>query len=157
MTRLVALVGAVALSAVTLISGQPVEPASGTWELSLAKSRFVPASRAPKSQTRSYQVQGNQETARHTGVDAQGNPTLIEFTVSHDGKSHPLKGYADWDSISMERIDANTIEFTQSRDGKVTLRGTRSVSKDGKTMTITAKGTTAKGEPVDDLLVFEKR
>lgn len=157
MSRLLALAGAVALSVATVISGQPVDAASGTWELSLAKSRFVPAGRAPKSQTRTYQVQGNQETARHTGIDAQGNPTLIEFAVSYDGKSHPLKGYADWDSISMKRIDAYTTEFTQSRDGTVSLRGTRAVSKDGKTMTITAKGTTAKGEPVDDLLVFEKR
>ena len=104
MSRSFALIGAVALSAVTLISGQPVDAASGTWELSLAKSRFVPASRAPKSQTRTYQVQANQETARHTGIDAQGNKTLIEFTVSYDGKSYPLKGYPDWDSISMRRI-----------------------------------------------------
>jgi hypothetical protein len=157
MSRLLALTGAVALSAVFVVSGQSVDPASGTWELNLAQSRFVPASQAPRSQTRTYQVQGNQETARHTGIDAQGNSTLIEFTVRYDGKSYPLKGYPDWDSISMKRIDTHTSEFTQSRGGKVTLRGTRAVSKDGKTMTITAKGTTAKGEPVDQLVVFEKR
>jgi hypothetical protein len=156
MARLLALIGAVALSTMTM-SAQGTDPASGTWELNLAKSKFVPANQAPRSQTRTYLVKGDQETARHTGVDAQGKPTLIEFTVSYDGKHHPLKGYADWDSIAMKRIDAYTTEFTQSRGGKVALSGRRVVSKDGKTMTITAKGTTATGEPVDSLLVFEKR
>jgi hypothetical protein len=156
MAQLLVLIAAVALSGVTL-SAQTPDPASGTWELNLAKSKFVPASQTPRSQTRTYQVKGNQETARHTGVDAQGNPTLIEFTVTHDGKEHPLKGYPDWDSISMKRIDTHTTEFTQSRGGKVTLTGRRVVSKDGKTMTITARGTTAKGEPVDTLAVFDKR
>ena len=42
-----------------------------------------------------------QETARHTGVDGQGNPTLIEFTATYDGKDHPLQGYAKRDSIAM--------------------------------------------------------
>lgn len=156
MAKLLALIAAVALSTMTL-SAQAPDPASGTWELNLAKSKYVPASLAPRSQTRTYQVTGDQETARHTGVDAQGNPALIEFTVTHDGKAHPVKGYADWDSISMKRIDTHTTEFMQSRSGKVTLTGRRVVSKDGKTMTITAKGTTAKGEPVDILAVFDKR
>ena len=155
MARLLALIGAVALT--MTISAQGTDPASGTWELNLAKSKFVPASQAPRSQTRTYQVKGDQETARHTGVDAQGKPTLIEFTASYDGKDHPLKGYADWDSISMKRIDAYTTDFTQSRGGKPTLSGRRVVSKDGKTMTITAKGTTAKGEAVDNSIVLEKR
>lgn len=153
---LLPLIGVVALSAMTM-SAQGSEPASGTWELNLAKSRFVPASLAPRSQTRTYQVKGNQETARHTGVDAQGKPTLIEFTAAYDGKDHPLKGYADWDAISMKRIDGFTTEFTQSYRGKVTLSAKRVVSKDGKTMTITGKGTTVKGEPVDLQLVLEKR
>lgn len=156
MVRLLALIGAVAVFGTTT-SAQGTDPASGTWELNLAKSKFVPASLAPRSQTRTYQVKGSQETARHTSVDAQGNKTLIEFTAGYDGKDYPLKGYPDWDSISLKRIDAYTTELTQSRGGKVTLSGKRVVSKDGKTMTVTAKGTTVKGEPVDLEIVLEKR
>ena len=157
MARLIALAGAIALSAMSVLSAAAVEPVSGTWELNLAKSRFVPASQAPRGQTRTYQVNGHQETARHTGIDAQGNPTLIEFTVTYDGKDHPLNGYADWDAISMKRIDAYTSEFTQSRHGKVTLVGKRVVSGDGKTLTITAKGSTAKGEAVDNAIVLDRK
>jgi hypothetical protein len=156
MARLLAFIAAAALSAMT-VSAQGADPVSGTWELNLAKSKFVPASLAPRSQTRTYKVEGNQETARHTGVDAQGNPTLIEFTAAYDGKDYPIKGYADWDSIALKRIDAYNTEFTQSYGGKVTLSAKRVVSQDGKTMTITGQGSSAKGEQVDLLLVLEKR
>ena len=80
---------------------------------------------APRSQTRIYEVKGQQETGRHTGVDAQGNPTLVEYTVT-----------------CSRRIDAYRSEFTQTGAGKASLAGTRVISKDGKTMTVTARGPT---------------
>ena len=155
MTRLFVFAGAAVLCAAAL-AAQAVDPATGTWELNVAKSKFTPARLAPRTQTRTYRVEGNRDTARHTTVDAQGNQTLIEFTATLDGKRAPLKGYADWDSIAMKKIDAYTTEFTQYRDGKATLSGRRVVSKDGKTMTVTATGTAANGEKVDTLAVFDK-
>lgn len=155
MARLLALIGMTALAASTALA-QAAEPATGTWELNLAKSKFVPANMAPRNQTRTYRVEGNQVTAHHTGVDAQGNPTLIEFTAAFDGKAYPLKGYADWDAISLKRIDAHTTELTQYRGGKATLSGKMVVSTDGKTLTVSARGTNAKGEQVDSVMVFDK-
>jgi hypothetical protein len=129
---------------------------AGNWELNLAKSKFMPAAAAPRSQSRMYQVQGQQETGRHTGVDAQGNPTLIEFTVGYDGKDYPYKG-PDFDTLAIKRVEANTTSFTQSRSGKMVLTGTRVVSPDGTTLTITAKGTNAKGQTIDNVMVFDRR
>jgi hypothetical protein len=50
-----------------------------------------------------------------------------------------------------------TVEFTERRAGKVAAAGTRAISRDGKVMTITSKGTDAKGQAVSTVLVFEKR
>jgi hypothetical protein len=155
MTRLLALIAATIVCAAGLVA-QTADPATGTWELNVAKSKYVPARLAPRSQTRTYRVEGNKDTARHTTVDAQGKQGLIEFTATLDGKISPLKGYADWDSISMKKIDLYTTEFTQYRDGKATLSGKRVVSKDGKTMTVNATGTAANGEKVETLAVFDK-
>jgi hypothetical protein len=130
---------------------------AGNWELNLSKSKFVPAADAPRSQARVYQVVGQQETGRHTGVNAQGNPNVIEFTASYDGKDYPYKGSPDTDTVALTRVDANTTTFTQSREGKVVLTGTRVVSPDGKTLTITAKGTNAKGQRVDNVIVYDRR
>lgn len=112
---------------------------------------------APRSQTRVIEVKGLQETGRHTGVDAQGNPVVVEYTVTADGKKYPYKGSPDWDSLAVTQIDGYTTEFTQSGPGKASIRGTRVVSKDGKTLTVSGKGTTANGEPVFLVMVFDKR
>ena len=60
-------------------------------------------------------------------------------------------------TLSLKRIDPSTTEFTQKKGGKVVITGTRTTSKDGKMMTITTKGTNAKGQTVNDVEVFEKR
>lgn len=155
MTRTLALVGALAIGAAALAAQAP-DAMTGTWELNLAKSKYVPASMAPRSQTRTYRVEGNKTVAHHTGIDSQGNPSRIEFTVTLDGKPAPLKGYPDWDAISMKKIDPYTTEFTQYRDGKATLVGKSIVSKDGKTLTVTATGTGANGGKVETLAVFDR-
>jgi hypothetical protein len=138
-------------------SVSPTNAIAGNWELNLSKSKFVPAGDAPRSQARVYQVVGQQETGRHTGVNAQGNPSVIEFTAAYDGKDYPYKGSPDTDTVALTRVDANTTTFTQSREGKLVLTGTRVVSPDGKTLTITAKGTNAKGQPVDNVIVYDRR
>ena len=57
----------------------------------------------------------------------------------------------------MKRIDAFKTEFTQKRAGKVASSGTRVISKDGKVMTISTKGTDAQGRAFNNVEVFDKR
>jgi hypothetical protein len=82
---------------------------------------------------------------------------LENFTINYDGKDRPQTGNPNADTLSLKRIDAFTTEFTQRRAGKVVLTGTRIISRDGKVMTITTKGTNATGQPINDVQVFEKR
>ena len=61
------------------------------------------------------------------------------------------RGYA------LAETNASTVEFTQKKAGKVVITGTRTISPDGKVMTITSKGTNTLGQTIDDVEVFEKR
>jgi hypothetical protein len=61
------------------------------------------------------------------------------------------------DALALKKVDAYTTSFTEKRAGKVAITGTRVISKDGKTMTITTKGTDAKGAAIDNVSVFTKR
>jgi hypothetical protein len=135
---------------------QTPDPLIGTWELSVAKSKYSPGP-APKSDLRTYVAAGADIKASAKGVGADGKPTAGEWTINHDGKDRPQTGNPDSDSISFKRIDPLTVEFTQKRAGKVVITGTRTISKDGRTMTITSKGTDAKGQTFNDVEVFEKR
>ena len=155
-TATLALILAVAAIAIISLPAQAGDPAAGTWELNLAKSKFTNAP-APKSETRTYEVTGQQSKMIGKGVNAQGSPYLIEFTANRDGKDYPYTGTPRADTISMTPVDASTVNWTTKKAGKVMLTGTRVISKDGKVMTISGKGTDAKGQPVEMIMVFDKR
>jgi hypothetical protein len=138
------------------LSAQATDPASGTWELNLAKSKFSPGP-APKSQTRSYAVTGADVKYTLKGIDAEGKPTLVQYTAKYDGKDYPVTGAQDFDAIALKRVDAVTAQATLKKGGKVTQTATRVVSKDGKTLTLTTTGTNVKGQAVNNVLVFDKR
>ena len=74
-----------------------------------------------------------------------------------DGEDYPLKGSPVTDAVSLRRINALTTERVNKKEGKVVSTETREVAKDGKSYTTTVKGTTAKGEPIDHRMVFEKQ
>jgi hypothetical protein len=144
-----------ALVGIELVA-QSTDPVVGTWELNVAKSKFSPGP-GPKSETRTYVVAGQEIKATAKGVDGTGKPSTGEWTVVYDGKDRPMTGNPDADMLSVKQTDAYTTEFTQKRAGKVVMTGTRAISRDGKVMTITTKGTNAKGQTVSDVEVFEKR
>ena len=153
--------GAAALGIVVALLGmkalaQGSDPIVGTWELNVAKSKYSPGP-APKSESRTYVMASQDIKATSKGVDGTGKPTAGEWTVNYDGKERPQSGNPDADSLSLKRIDDFTTEFTQKRGGKVVITGTRTISKDGKVMTITTKGTNAQGHTINDVAVFEKR
>jgi len=138
------------------LTAQAGDPQAGTWELNMAKSKLNQGP-LPKSQTRTYEVTGQQVRSVQKGIDAEGKPTLVQFTANYDGKDYAYTGSPDFDTVALTRVDNFTASFTQKKAGKVALTGTRVVSQDGKTMTISGKGTNAKGQPMNVMLVFEKR
>ena len=58
------------------------------------------------------------------------------YTAKFDGKDYPYKGDPGTTSVSLNKIDANTIEETDKRNGKVITVSRMSVQPDGKTMKI---------------------
>ena len=135
---------------------QGTDPIVGTWELNEAKSKYSPCP-TPKSESRTYVMAGQDIRATSNGVDSAGKATAGAWTVNYDGKDRPMTGNPDSDTLSLKRIDAFSTEFMQKRAGKVVITGTRTISRDGKVMMITTKGTNAKGQAINDVQVFEKR
>ncbi len=60
------------------------------------------------------------------------------FTVQADGKDHPVTGQP-FDSISVTIVNPQSISMTESKNGKVIGEQTRTVSANGKILTV--KGT----------------
>ena len=145
-----------AFAAATTVSAQSTDAVGlGTWKLNLEKSKYSPGP-APKSVTIKFEAAGKGVKVTTEGVGADGKPTATEFTANYDGKDVPMKGAATIDTVSLRRIDALTTERTDKKDGKVVGTVKRVVAKDGKSFTATVKGTNAKGEPVNNVLVWDK-
>ena len=141
----------------TSVSAQSKEPAGmGTWKLNVEKSKYSPGP-APKSFTVKIEPSGKGVKWAGEGIGADGKPIAVEFTANYDGKDYPIKGSAVADTVSLRRINALTTERTNKKAGKVVETQRRVIAKDGKSFTVTVKGTNAKGEPVNNLLLLERK
>jgi hypothetical protein len=127
----------------------------GTWKLNLAKSTFSPGP-APKSMTITYAAAGDGLKISVDVVPATGAGQHWEMTGNYDGKDYPVTGNPEADTISMKRVDDTRGESVFKKGGKVAATNTRVLSADGKTLTITSKGTNAQGQPRNDVQVFER-
>ncbi len=128
----------------------------GTWKLNVGKSRYSPGP-PPQSQTSVYEAAGQGVKVTTTGTSADGKATSFSFTANYDGKDYAVTGNPDWDQTALKLVNAHTVEFTRKRMGKVVQTGTNVVSEDGKTRTVTSKGTNAKGQAVETVGVYEKQ
>lgn len=144
------------LTTVQFAAAADMDPVVGTWRLDAAKSTFKSGSMI-KSQTRTYSQSGNQITVEIKSVSAEGKDSTTHTTYELNGKSFPVEGTPDYNSLSGKQINPNTARFTLMKDGKVVGTTTRTVSKDGKTLTSTNQMTTASGGKQDYVLVFEKQ
>jgi len=129
----------------------------GTWKYNAAKSKTTSAN-PTKSQTdvREATPDGGVKITR-TGQLTDGTPVDSSFTYKYDGKESPVTG-GPFDTISVKRIDANTTSWVVNKTGgKYHLTGRTVISKDGKTLTQTSKGTDAEGKPVAQTLIFDKQ
>jgi hypothetical protein len=139
----------------TGLADDAFNPLFGTWLLNRAKSTFIPAP-GPKGQMRTYAPAGDGEKLTARGLDPEGKPTLVQYTAKYDGRDYAITGSSGGDLISLKRIDNFTTQSSEKRGGKAVIIATRTVSKDGKTLTVLTKGTTAKGEVIDAVLVFDR-
>jgi hypothetical protein len=64
------------------------------------------------------------------------NPTGQSYTAKLDGTDAPYKGDPGTTSVSVKKVDQNTLEETDKRDGKVIAVARITVSADGKALAV---------------------
>ena len=133
------------------------DPMLGSWKLNVAKSKFGsgPAIKEETNQVEPFGGNGIKLTAQITRAD--GTKVTESYAGTFDGKEFSVGGDPNVDTAFLKRIDAHTMERINKKAGKPTTTMKYVVSQDGKTKTVTISGTTAKGEAVNTVLVFEKQ
>lgn len=131
----------------------------GTWKLNVSKSNYVNL-KPPKEETRTVEAQGKGIKISFEGTAADGSRIAFTLSTNFDGKDMPIVGpgqASGADSISSVRVNATTTKSTLKRAGKVVQTTTTVISKDGKTTTLTAKGTNTSGQATSYTTVWEKQ
>jgi hypothetical protein len=140
-----------------LAAAQSKDPFVGSWRLNVAKSKYTPGP-TPKSVTSTYEAAGKGYKVSVKNEPASGPVQQYSYTSNLDGTDSPVTGNnPNADTVSVKRIDANTLEVVNKKGGKVTTTQRNAVSGDGKTRTVTTTGTDAQGQKVNNVAVFEKQ
>jgi hypothetical protein len=132
------------------------DPAIGTWTLNLDKSKFHD-NRAPKSMTRVYSAGAAGTDMKITGVAADGTAIAQSATLTYDGKDCAETGSADFDTLSIKKINGTTVKAELKKAGVVVGSSTRTISGGGKVLTLTTALKTAKGGTTHDVAVYDKQ
>jgi hypothetical protein len=143
--------------AISSISLFGADNSIGTWKWNTAKSKSTPTPANPIANlTITYTPVDGGAKSVVTGKRKDGTVIDSTATIKYDGKEYPVAG-APWDVTSVKQIDANTFTFeSRKKDGKYHVTGKTVISKDGKTMTTTTKGTNTEGKPSTSKIIWDK-
>jgi len=154
MRKLLVLLFALGLAGALYAAG----PFTGTWKLDTAKSKFE-SGPAPKETTITVREDKGMTDVTVTGTDGSGK-SLATQHMTHPTSGGPVKflegGPTDGSTESVKQVNANTRHLTSMKGGKIVATEEITLSANGKTMRILAKGTTPNGKSFTDVEVFEK-
>jgi hypothetical protein len=129
----------------------------GAWKINLAKSKYSPASLAPKSNTVTNEPVGDGFKSVVDIVDSTGKAIHSEYTYKLDGKDVLVPGDPSRDMTSVRKIDDYSFEQVNKKDGKVTTTSRAVYARDGKSRTFTMTGMTPQGQVVNNVVVWDRQ
>jgi hypothetical protein len=117
------------------------DPASGEWIEDLSQTRLR---------------QGLMVKIEPDGNGGVRFSSEFSYTGRFDGKPYDLKNSRN-DTVTLQLVDAHTVDSIYRRDGQVTQKDRAVVSADGQTMTVTSTATLETGQHLTEKLVFKKQ
>ena len=117
------------------------DPFAGEWTEDLSKTRLR---------------QGLALKIEPDGGDGVRFSADFSYSAHFDGKEYDLKNSIN-DTVSLQLVDAHTVDSIYRRDEQITQKDRWVVSLDGTEMTMTTSGTLETGQQVKEKLVFRKQ
>jgi hypothetical protein len=122
-----------------VIAAQGVsDSALGAWTLNHAKSTFSGA--VPYRRVTKFEVVGDAIKETTYTMSAGAPSVVVEYTARFDGTDFPISN-STLSTVSLKRVDDQTVERTGKVQGQVVETETRTVSRNGEVLTVTTKGT----------------
>ncbi|PYR38384.1 MAG: hypothetical protein DMF90_03475 [Acidobacteria bacterium] len=129
------------------------------WKLNLARSVYE-LGPPPKAQTQKYEPFGDGMRVAVETISGNGARIAYGYAVKLDGMEYPMEGERTpngAETITVRSVDAFTTEATLRRGGEIVLRIRSVLSRDGKVLTLTSKGTNLNELPTNSVTVFDRQ
>jgi hypothetical protein len=118
-----------------------LDPLAGEWTQDLSMTRMR---------------QGLSLVIEPDGADGVRFSGDFSYTARFDGKPYDLRNSRN-DTVTLQLVDAHTVNAVYRRDNQVTQQDAWVVSADGRQMTLTTTGTFESGQRITEKLVFKKQ
>ena len=92
-----------------------------------------------------------------TCVNAGGSAISLSALLIYDGKDVAFTGSNLWDTLSLKKVNGSTVKSEMKKDGKVVGHTTRTISGQGKVLTLTTSYKSAKGGTIHGTDVYDKQ
>ena len=141
-------------------SAQSGNPFIGTWDLNPAGSNFG-STEVPSSMIRTYQDQGDGGFMYLlVTINNDGSIGGSSASYKYDGRDNPIAilGVGGQTTISYRQVNEKTVEYTVRAGGLTSQIGAKSISNDGRVLTIVIQNISATGGPSNNqVLRFDRR
>jgi 2',3'-cyclic-nucleotide 2'-phosphodiesterase (5'-nucleotidase family) len=150
---------ALVICAIATVSAFGADNSLGTWKVNLAKSQYTPAPIPLKKYMLTREAAPGGVKVTILGERTDGTIINATYTAKFDGSATAVEGSGSpYDTISVKQVNANAFTYEAKKTGgKYQATGRFDVSKDGKTLTLSATGTDPDGKAMSLTLVSEKQ
>ena len=144
--------------AITTVATFAADNTIGAWKLNVEKSKYSPAPMPVKNLSVTREASDGGVKVTTTGEQADGTAINSSYTAKYDGTEVHVTGNAPYDMIGIKQVNANTFTDQRSKmGGPYKATGRTVISKGGKTMTTTTKGSNSDGKAFASTFVFQKQ
>ena len=137
-------------------SGNPLE---GNWALDIFASQYEPSSLLPQRREMAVTFSGDEMThTSSTWRRPQGNGSPLSYstyTARLDGKEYKVTNSPS--KVTLKRLSASSIERTLAGEDSGRETSTWTLSADGKTLTVVAKGTDPTGVAYTSTQIYARQ
>lgn len=140
-------------------SAQVANPFIGTWDIDLPSSSYGNAP-VPKNMSRTYADVGNGSYMfLVVSIGEDGSIGGSSATYRFDMKETPLASLNQTNptTISYTQINDKTVQYTVRVDGRTSQIGAKTISPDGRVLTIAVQSFNAQGDIDNQILKFNRR
>ena len=134
-------------------TAEPPPQLIGSWRLNVAKSKYSPGPPL-RSEMRVYTKGPDGVKGVVSRVYGDGRTEKFEY-VANFGKDLMVTGIEEYDTVTLRKVDELTSDAVLSHAGTVYGVARRTMTADGKTMTITFDRKSSE-TPVHNVAVYDK-